>query len=340
MSETLFIASGDLGGSNCRSGIVAYEQGEARFIDVSYHAANTKNESDLAFVLREGIGRTVQHYRGLISGIALAVAGPIPDHREMIKAPNTKCLHDITPFNIADTLQRTFEMESWCANDVEAACAGETEKGSLRGAQWAMFENIGSGWGGAYILNGIPVAAEPGHIVVGRGGVGATGKEESCGCGKTGCAEAQLSGVAIDRRLREMHAQGQILIPEDRWNNPSAFADEEAENGAPWAVEFYTGVAQEIGDIWGSKLNLCPPMTDIVYQGSFLECAMRIRFFREEVQRTMLARSMLPAQHAKVRIRQVSAPTFDGKPLGPIYGAASIWKRLHDERAKEGASAR
>lgn len=325
MSETLFIASGDLGGSNCRSGVIAYEQGEARFIDTSYHAATTKNKDDLEFVLKEGIGRTVQNYRGLISGIALAVAGPIPDHREMLKAPNTKCLHDVTPYNVANKLQWMFDLESWCANDVEAACAGETEKGSLRGVPWAMFENIGSGWGGAYVLNGVPVAAEPGHIVVG------TGRQEPCGCGKTGCAEARISGGAIDNRLRIMHDQGQICIPEDQWGSPSEFADEEAKKGTPWAEEFYTGVAHEIGDIWGSKLNLCPPVTDIVYQGTFLECAMRIEFFAQEVRRTMIARSMLPTHHAQVQIQQVSAPTLNGKPLGPLYGAASIWKRLHDE---------
>lgn len=326
MPETIFVASCDLGGSNSRSGLVEYKGSQARFVEESYHSIYTKNEDDLGSVLDEGIGKTVRTYRGMIAGVTLAVAGPIPDHREMQSAANTRCLHDITPYNVANELERRFQLESWCANDVQAACAGEREKGALQGVDWAMLENIGSGWGGAYILNGVPVAAEPGHIWI-------PGQGRTCGCGKDDCAEAGLSGANIEKRLREMHEAGQISIPDDQWEHPCSFADQEAAKGTPWAVEFYTKVANEIGNIWGSKLNLCPPITDIVYQGSFIECAMRIDFFQQEVRRAMLARSMLPKQHVQVRIQQVAAPTLKGgEPLGPIYGAASIWKRLHDER--------
>lgn len=320
------VAACDLGGTRCRTAVVAYEGNTPHLLEETYGSWRSKNERDLGQVLDRGIGETIRKFNGQIHGTALAVAGPIPDHRTLFSSPNIACLHNITPLNLAGELERRFDRESWCANDVEAPCAGEVEMGSLRGVKNALLENIGSGWGGANVENGVTFAAEPGHAYIPQGGV-------LCGCGKTDCAEAGASGIAVERRLHEMDSRGEIQIPEEFRANPGAFADQEAEKGTPWAVQLYTSLATFIGNVWGTRLNYRPSITHIAYQGSMLECAMRIGFFRDEVRRTMLARSMLPQIHENVQIVELAAPKLQsGEPLGPLYGAASIWKRLHDEQ--------
>jgi len=326
MSETLHIVSGDLGGTNMRSAVVALDGNRTQVLEDTYHAISTQGELDFNKVAESGIGETIRNFHGKIVGIALGVAGPIPDHRRLLSASNTACLHDRTPYGIAEDLHCQFGVESYGVNDVEAGCAGEMERGSLQGAKWAMFENIGSGWGGAYVYNGVPVSAEPGHIWL-------PGSGKRCGCGKLDCAESKVKGMEIENQLRAMHENQQIVIPQEHWNHPCAFSDQEAKRGTPWAVDLYTNIAETIGRIWGSKLNLCPPITDIVYQGSFLECAMCIDFFRRKVRDAMLAQSMFQEMHATVSMRPVAAPKLPGgEPLGPIYGAAHVWRREHNER--------
>jgi predicted NBD/HSP70 family sugar kinase len=326
MIDVQHIVAGDLGGTESRSAIVDYEGDEAHLLEETYRKWKSEHQDDLRTVLLNGIGNTIRDFRKQIAGVALAIAGPVEDHQTVLSAANTHCRHNLTPFDLHAYLEETFHTSSIVANDLEAAAAGEREKGALQGLQWGMLENLGTGWGGARIFNGVAVAAEPGHMWL-------PGNDAKCGCGKKDCAEATLSGGAIERRIREECATKDITIPEGM--APCAFADREAIAGKTWAVELYTNVARGIGNIWGSDLNNCPPIERIVYMGSFLERAMEIEFFRQQVRAAMIERSMFFKQHQKVEIVGLGAPRLaTGEPLGPLYGAANIWKRLHDKHAR------
>jgi predicted NBD/HSP70 family sugar kinase len=306
-----------------------FQGDDMRLLEDTYRSLPTKEVHDLDFVLERGIGAVIRDSRQHIAGIALAVAGPIPDHKIMRSAANTSCLRNRVPINLVEILNAHFEGEHHGMNDVEVACAGEMERGSLRGVQNALFENIGSGWGGAEVRDGKVWVAEPGHMYVPK-------KEALCGCGKRGCAEAVASGTAVERNLRTMEASGTIAIPDQFRDNPGAFLDQEAKKEVPWAVDYYTDLGETVGEIWGSRLNLHPFATHITFQGSLLECAWEIDCFRNAVKRKLLERTMLPDWHRDLVIGKVSAPVLPetNEPLGPLYGAASIWKRLHDERHK------
>ncbi|MDD5041518.1 MAG: ROK family protein [Candidatus Peribacteraceae bacterium] len=329
MPETLHIVSGDLGGNNCRSAVMTFDDNEPHLEEGTYRSWKSECEEDLGIVLDRGIGDAIHDFHGRIAGASLAIAGPVDDHRIALNAPNIRCLRSRVPYDLAAEMSRRFGGENIAGNDLEVACAGEMEQGALKGKKWAMLENFGTGYGGARLFNGVAVAAEPGHMWL-------PNNEARCGCGKTDCTEATLSGGAIRRRIQGMHDSGAIVIPAGL--DPCAFADQESMKGTEWAVNFYTGIARDIGDIWGSNLNNCPLMTDIVFMGSFLERAMKIEFFRQQVREAMLARSMFSQQHANVGIYEVSAPRLpSGESLGPLYGAASVWKRLHGERHHETA---
>ena len=325
MAEKLHVLSGDLGGTNCRSAVVEYDGDEAYLLEDTYRTWQSRDESNIDHVLEQGLGETITQFRGKIHGIGLDVAGPVDGHRTVLKAPNVRSLHNLTPYNLGRQLEKMFGVRAVVSNDLASGLEGEVQKGSMQGITWGMLENIGTGWGGARLYNGVAVAAEPGHAWLPNEGA-------RCGCGKKDCAEASLSGGAIRRQLQQMHAAGQINIPEGM--DPCAFTDREALAGTPWAVDFYTKIATNIGDVWGTNLNQCPPMERIAYMGSFMERAMRIQLFREQVRRAMLERSMFPDLHEKVEIVEVSAPKLaTGESLGPLYGAASLWKKSNGNAA-------
>ena len=266
-----------------------------------------------------------RRFRGLIAkfkpvaGIGIAFAGPVANHSVILNAPNIDSLKDKIPFDLGEEVQCRFGVRTVIGNDLEAALAGQqVEGGAMHGVEWGMLENIGTGWGGARLFNGVAVAAEPGHAWLPSQG-------KLCGCGRTDCVEATLSGGAIRGRIVEECARLDISIPKDA--NPCAFADQQVEAGEKWAVHLYKQIATDIGNIWGSNLNQCPLFERIVYMGSFLEHAMSIKSFAKQVRKAMHARSMFP-DHKKVEIRKVAALSAEGRSYGPLLGAASIWKSM------------
>ncbi|MFH6691348.1 ROK family protein, partial [Cellulosimicrobium funkei] len=85
-------------------------------------------------------------------------------------------------------------------NDVDAHAAGEVWRGAAAGARSALLVAVGTGVGGAVVLDGRPlrgahhVAGELGHVPV-------PGAELlRCPCGRTGHLEAIGAGPAVHRR--------------------------------------------------------------------------------------------------------------------------------------------
>ncbi|MFE5338459.1 ROK family protein [Isoptericola sp. NPDC056573] len=89
-------------------------------------------------------------------------------------------------------------------NDVDAHAAGEAWRGAAAGARSALLVAVGTGVGGAVVLDGRPLrgahhlAGEMGHMPV----PGADGLR--CACGRLGHLEAVAAGPAIHRRYREL----------------------------------------------------------------------------------------------------------------------------------------
>ncbi len=214
-------------------------------------------------------------------------------------------------------------MPVFLVNDMEAALAGEVAAGALRGCRWGLMDTISTGWGGAMLYNGVEVAAEPGHLWVGD----APSNLGNCGCGRQNCAEGRYSGGAVRRRvLQEVEdtadARGDSSYRVPDWMDPCAFADAEYWQHAPWARLLYHDVAKAIGEIWGSRLNLCPPVEKIVYTGTFAEHFFALPDILDIVRARMIERSLFQDQHEIVPITCAEAPR------GALLGAARIFERL------------
>lgn len=92
-------------------------------------------------------------------------------------------------------------------NDANAAAWAEYRFGAGQGYQHMVMLTLGTGVGGAVIVDGhmlrggFGVAGELGHMRVVPNGV-------ECGCGQFGCIESYASGTALVRTARELVASG------------------------------------------------------------------------------------------------------------------------------------
>ncbi len=116
---------------------------------------------------------------------------------------------------LATVVSKAVGLPAFLDNDANAAGLGEAWFGAGRGADSLLYINVGTGIGGALILNGRvhhgahSNAGEIGHVVL------TPGTGPVCTCGKHGCLEAWASGEALGaaaRRALEEEAEQETLL--------------------------------------------------------------------------------------------------------------------------------
>jgi len=125
--------------------------------------------------------------------VGVAVAAFLDPARERIElSPNIAWEGRPLRRELQDSLQLPVVLE----NDANAAAVGEYAFGAGRQVASMVMLTLGTGVGGAVVLEGNllsgarGVAGELGHLVVEPGGV-------LCGCGQRGCVETVSSGTAL-----------------------------------------------------------------------------------------------------------------------------------------------
>lgn len=173
---------------------------DARFKVVSEIKLKTKAEKGernflrtiagaVEYVLKDGdVGRKE------IAGIGVGCPGFIdPDRGVVGTSPNIPFLKS---YPLAKRLSRLTDLPVSLGNDVQTGLYGEHQLGAARGFQNVIGIFMGTGIGGALILNGLPYrgslgsAGEVGHITLEPNG-------PLCGCGRYGCFEAYAGRLAI-----------------------------------------------------------------------------------------------------------------------------------------------
>ena len=116
----------------------------------------------------------------------------------MLGAPNIK---DWDGVNIAKALHKICGIACVVENDANSAAWAERVYGAGKGLENVIMVTVGTGLGGAAIVNGRPLrgangtGAEFGHMRVVPDG-------ELCGCGIRGCYEQYASGTALVRQAK------------------------------------------------------------------------------------------------------------------------------------------
>ncbi len=131
-----------------------------------------------------------------IKGIGIGLPGPVLKDGTVLQCVNLGW----GTFNVAEKLSEMFyNIPVYAANDANVAGLGEAWKGGGKDYNDIVMITLGTGVGGAIIMDGDIVegyrgaAGEIGHIHVNDE------EEEMCGCGRKGCLEQYTSATGVVR---------------------------------------------------------------------------------------------------------------------------------------------
>jgi len=150
---------------------------------------------------------------GKVSGIGIAIAGPVDPYRGVVlTAPNIPGWDNLP---LKQQLEEKFHTSVSPGNDANLAALGEWMFGAGKGHHHIIYMTISTGIGGGIIIDDRlllgqhGLATEIGHIIIDPNG-------PICGCGGYGHLEAMASGPAIARWVDLELGKGRHSILETR----------------------------------------------------------------------------------------------------------------------------
>ncbi|MDP3069989.1 MAG: ROK family protein [Opitutaceae bacterium] len=185
----------DIGGTKIAIGVIA---ADGRVLASRALPTESRRGTTDATARITTTARLVLHESGLdveaLVGVGIGCSGPVAPLSGEINNPHT--LPGWEGWNIVASLAHTLGLPVWLENDADAAALGEYCCGSGRGAERLVMLTVGTGIGGAIIVDGeIYRGAGGEHPEIGHIPVAGEGPE--CYCGRSGCLESLLSGTAI-----------------------------------------------------------------------------------------------------------------------------------------------
>ncbi len=185
--------------------------------------------------------------------VGVGLPGIVDEDGRVRRAPNLPVLNGC---QVGEELARRCGLRAFAENDANAAGLAEAWTGAGRGARHLLFVTLGTGVGGALILESrlftgrSGYAGEIGHVQVEPDGF-------PCGCGSWGCLETVAGNGGWTRRAeealtrRDSSLQGQELSP--------ASIVAAAREGDAVALEVVEGTARALGVGLGAALDLLNP---------------------------------------------------------------------------------
>ncbi|WP_083090216.1 ROK family glucokinase [Actinomyces vulturis] len=206
-------------------------------------------------------------------------------------------------------------------NDANAAGWAEHRFGAAKGKNDALIVTLGTGVGGAIVVNGelcrggAGFASEIGHIMAVPGG-------RHCGCGQRGCLERYCSGTALAANARERAQSLPELCPEmiaaangDADKITGLCVLKAARRGEQAALDSF----HELAHYLGAGLATLAAVTDpevIVLAGGLIDSA---EFFLEETRESFTQHLTARAHRPKIPIVLAQAGAHAG-----LVGAADL----------------
>lgn len=185
----------DLGGSHIAIGVI---NNEGFIVEKVEKRLLTKEKKDIKAAIESYIVKNVKELteKYKVTEIGIAVPGTVCG-TEIIKSVNL----GVKNYNLVENLKKEIDLPIKIRNDAKCAAIAESKIGSLKDYKRAIFLTLGTGIGGAVIINGklldtgkLP-GCEFGHMIVQKDGI-------KCNCGKNGCFEKYASMKALKNNLR------------------------------------------------------------------------------------------------------------------------------------------
>ena len=185
----------DLGGSHIAIGVINNNEFIVEKIEKRLLAKEKKNiKTTIENYIIKNINDLRQKYK--ITEIGIAVPGTIQKN-EIIKSVNL----GVKNYNLVENLKKEINLPIKIRNDAKCAAIAESKIGALKNYKRSIFLTLGTGIGGAVIINGKLLdtgelsGCEFGHMIIQKNGI-------KCNCGKKGCFEKYASMKALKNNLR------------------------------------------------------------------------------------------------------------------------------------------
>src|SRR5580704_7373680 len=247
----------DLGGTNLRIAAVGTDGGMLEKVTLGTNLASGPDH--VVSEMCDAIVRLSGKY--LSGGSFLGVGAGIPGVLDLEAGTVRKSanLPGWSGYPVRQEIEKRLGTRVFMDNDGKVAALGEKWRGAARSVDNMAMITLGTGIGGAIILNGKifhgmnGMAGEFGHVTIEPDGV-------PCGCGSHGCAERYASATAVVRMAREAIASGEAPALAAIADSDAAFTAQSiyqlAAQGDAAAQNIFTRFGRALGLLLAGMVNV------------------------------------------------------------------------------------
>ncbi|MBP3800594.1 MAG: ROK family protein [Clostridia bacterium] len=296
----------DLGGSHIAIGVV---DNDGRILEKKERRILKEEKKAITEFIEDYIFENIKNLSNIykITSIGIAIPGTL-NKNSIVRSVNL----GIENYNIVERLKERIDLPIKIKNDAKCAALAENSYGSLKNYSRSIFLTLGTGIGGAAIIDnellntGELPGMEVGHMVIQKNGI-------PCNCGNIGCFERYASMKVLKNNLRnalglDETTRGEQLLDMIRNNSIVNKDYEKIENVVN---EFIENLSIGISNL----VNLFEPEA-VVIGGSFV--------FFEDVLLERLKKSLKNGKYLfNKREEIVLKPAVLGNDAG-IIGASLI----------------
>jgi glucokinase len=190
----------DVGGTHIRAALVS-----AKGVVVGPFLDEKRDQETVAHVQRLffTLAAAAQQIGKPVTAIGVGLAGVV-SLQQMVACSS---LHDLKGLHVREEIEELTSLPVYLHNDAHAAGYAEWLCGAGRGSSSCVALFIGTGVGGAIILDGRLYSGKDG-IAAGLGHLALDPNGPFCSCGGRGCLEQLASGPAIVRLAQQEIASG------------------------------------------------------------------------------------------------------------------------------------
>ena len=225
--------------------------------NISYTLGNTKESlSSLCSVINQFVEDS-KIPRDKIIGACLNLSGRINSRKGI---SYSYFFFEEKP--LSEIIESQIHIKTFLENDTRAMAYGEFNNGVVKNEKDVIFVNIGWGVGISIICNGklyygkSGYSGEFGHSPV-------FDNEIICHCGKKGCLETEISGVALERKFKNALENGSISILSGKKAIKDITADDILEaviiNEDTLGIEIIQEIGSQLGRYISMLINIFNP---------------------------------------------------------------------------------
>ena len=311
-SQVEYAIGVDIGGTKINAGLVTSQGDVVHTVSLGTLAGQMRTVDRAVQIIQKLMSEiTAIHSNVQFKGIGVGTAGQIDWDAGSIRSAS-ELIPGYAGTALKQVLESEFQLPVFVDNDVNVLALTEKHLGSCKGVKDFICLALGTGVGGAIVVNG--------HLVHGAwGGAGELGhmsvdfKGPSCVCGGRGCLEQYASGTSIARRMREKLTLNNLSID----NIDSREVIERWRAGDCLATELMEDTIAALGTAIASFIHVFNPEV-IVIGGGVAEAG---EILLDRIRREVASRTM-PSMLEDVRIEAA----YRGNSCGMIGAALQIWE--------------